>query len=173
MQLQLPVVASGGHVVTRGNWSFNRLPIIIFFGLLGVLPICQGEEIYLKNGTSISADRVLEKGTDVIYQVGATSYTIPKSSVVRVVRDPALKTATSGQARMTITVETPKADAWLPSISTGAQPTGPAGAIRKSGRQQLPVAPPSESPTPSTERELIQKLIVDGQVDEGALAEFD
>jgi tetratricopeptide (TPR) repeat protein len=173
MQLHLPLVASGGHVVIKGNWSFNRLPIVILFGLLGVLPNCQGEEIYLKNGTSISADRVLEKGTDVIYQVGATSYTIPKSSVVRVVRDPVLKTATSGQARMTITVETPKADAWLPSSSTGTQPAGPAGVIRKSGRQQLAVAPPSESPASSTERELIQKLIVDGQVDERALGEFE
>jgi tetratricopeptide (TPR) repeat protein len=44
------------------------------------------DSIHLKNGTTISADKVTEKGDQVEYSVGSTHYFLPKSSVSSIER---------------------------------------------------------------------------------------
>lgn len=157
-------------MVTRSNWSCNRLSILILLAFLSCVPLSIAEEIVFKNGMSISADRVEEKGTDVIYKVGSTSYKIPKSSVARIVRGPASAVTVGTPSTMKITVETPKPAAWLPSTE-GGRTTG-ISQTTQSGKQKLEAAPPSEAPASAEEAALLQKLIIDGRVDERALTEI-
>jgi tetratricopeptide (TPR) repeat protein len=50
--------------------------------LLGtILGICRADAIHLKDGTTITADKVAEKDGQVAYTVGGTQYSVPKSSV--------------------------------------------------------------------------------------------
>jgi len=59
----------------------------ILFGFLLLLAICAaawGDTIHFKNGTSITVDKAVENGPNVDYFVGATKYTVPKSSVERI-----------------------------------------------------------------------------------------
>jgi tetratricopeptide (TPR) repeat protein len=61
-----------------------RLPVITFlWATLGAV-CARGEVIHLKNGRTIWADHVHEKGTRIEYDIGDNSYAIPKSSVERV-----------------------------------------------------------------------------------------
>jgi tetratricopeptide (TPR) repeat protein len=46
-----------------------------------MLEICRADAIHLKNGTTISADKIVEKNDRVEYTVGGTAYSVPKSSV--------------------------------------------------------------------------------------------
>jgi len=46
-----------------------------------MLGIAHADSIHLKNGTIISADKTTEKADQVEYSIGATHYSIPKSSV--------------------------------------------------------------------------------------------
>jgi tetratricopeptide (TPR) repeat protein len=154
-------------VVTHGIWYCNRLAIFILLGFLSCLPVSIGEEIVLKNGTSITVDRVEEKDTEVIYQLGSTSYRIPKSSVVRIVRTPVSRVTIGAPSTMKITVATPKTGTWLPST-----PEVATGGASQSVRPKLEAAPPSQAPGSAAEGALLQKFVVDGQVDERALSEF-
>ena len=98
----------------------NRLTILV----LGLL-VCTSaaEEIVLKNGTSINADRVLEQGNEVVYQLGSTSYNIPRSSVVRIIRGQASGVTFTAPSSMKITVETPKPGTSLPSLTCALKPS--------------------------------------------------
>ena len=62
-----------------------RVPVIIFFELtifIMAAAVCApAEVIRLKNGGTIWAEQVREKGTHIEYQIGDNSYAIPKSSV--------------------------------------------------------------------------------------------
>ena len=58
-----------------------RAWICAAFMMGAMLGICRAEAIHLKNGTTISADKVTEKDGQIQYTVGGTQYSIPKSSV--------------------------------------------------------------------------------------------
>ena len=62
-----------------------RVPVIIFFELtifIMTAAVCApAEVIRLKNGGTIWAEQVREKGAHIEYQIGDNSYAIPKSSV--------------------------------------------------------------------------------------------
>jgi tetratricopeptide (TPR) repeat protein len=51
------------------------------FMLGAMLGICRADAIHLKNGTTVSADKVMEKDGQLQYTVGGTQYSIPQSSV--------------------------------------------------------------------------------------------
>ncbi len=46
-----------------------------------MLGICRAEAIHLQSGATISADKVAEKDGQILYTVGGSQYSIPKSSV--------------------------------------------------------------------------------------------
>jgi len=58
-----------------------RLPVTILFILVTAGASAWGDTIHLKNGRTIVADHVHEKGNHYEYEVGDDSYAIPKSSV--------------------------------------------------------------------------------------------
>ena len=55
--------------------------IILFIGLALAFPGAKADTIHLKNGRTIVADQVREKGNHLEYDIGEDSYAIPKSSV--------------------------------------------------------------------------------------------
>ena len=62
-----------------------RVPVTLIFILPLLLSLCApAEVIHLKNGRTIWADRVEEKGDHVEYEIGDDSYAIPKALVDRI-----------------------------------------------------------------------------------------
>src|SRR5436309_12691567 len=60
-----------------------RLRVIILFICASAIATCWADTIHLKNGRTIVADHVREKGNHYEYEIGDDSYAIPKSLVDR------------------------------------------------------------------------------------------
>ena len=77
-----------------------RLPVTILSLALALSwTIARGDTIHLKNGRTIVADHVREKGNRYQYEIGEDSYAIPKSSVDHVDAG-GLPTESSGAAKI-------------------------------------------------------------------------
>ena len=78
-----------------------RLRVIILF--IGLTLVCAGasaDTIHLKNGRTIVADQVREKGNHLEYDIGEDTYAIPKSSVDHVDAGGMPAHASSGAAKV-------------------------------------------------------------------------
>jgi len=68
----------------------KKLPLTLFTrgGSLAVLvaiaTAAAADTVYLKNGTSLTVDHARDKGDKIEYVMGGTTYTLPKSQVVRI-----------------------------------------------------------------------------------------
>lgn len=103
------------------------------------------DTIHLKNGASITAEKVREKGDQVEYTLGVSTYTIPRSMVDRIEH--------SGSFGVTVTQPAPGAAYRDPGFSSGA-------AIDSipdpKPRAKLSGAPPSTLPGNTKERDSLR-----------------
>jgi len=119
------------------------------------------DTIHLKNGASITAEKIREKGDQVEYTLGASTYTIPRSMVDRIERS-------GGSFGVTVTTPAPGAVYRDPGSASGAAIDSIPG---PKPRAKLSGAPPSTLPGGAKERDGLRARIINlGRVDEGALA---
>ena len=74
--------------------------IILFIGLTLAFAGARADTIHLKNGRTIVADQVREKGNHLEYDIGEDSYAIPKSSVDHIDAGGMPAHASSGAAKV-------------------------------------------------------------------------
>ncbi|MBV9277038.1 MAG: tetratricopeptide repeat protein, partial [Candidatus Eremiobacteraeota bacterium] len=60
--------------------TFIRCTALAIFAIA----TASADTVYLKNGTSLTVDRARDKGDTIEYVMGGTTYTLPKSSVLRI-----------------------------------------------------------------------------------------
>jgi tetratricopeptide (TPR) repeat protein len=94
--------------------------VCVPFLLAATLGICRAESIHLKNGTSISADRVVERDGQVEYTVGGTHYSIPKSSVSSIEQDTTIGISV-GTSKSGLIAPPADAGSGFPSVSGSHQ----------------------------------------------------
>ena len=117
------------------------------------------DTIFLKNGASITAEKVHEKGDQVEYTLGASTYTIPRSMVDRIEHS-------GGSFGVSVTAPAPGAVYRDPGFTSGAADSIP----DPKPRAKLSAAPPSTLPGAAKERESIRNQIINvGRVDGRAL----
>src|SRR5882672_7685251 len=85
-----------------------RVTILLMWLALALVP-ASGDTIHLKNGRTIVADSVREKGNHYEYEVGDDSYAIPKSAVDHIDAGgmPARTISSAGGARAQLPAFTP------------------------------------------------------------------
>ena len=121
------------------------------------------DTIHLKNGASITADKVRENGDQVEYTLGASTYTVPRSMVERIERG-------GGGFGVTVTQPPPGAAYRDPGFRAGAASDSTPD---PKPRQKLSGAPPSTLPG-AKERERLRAQIINlGRVDGSALANIE
>ncbi len=98
--------------------------VCVPFLLGAMLGICRAEAIHLKNGTSITADRVIEKDGQVEYTVGGTHYSIPKSSVSSIEQGTTIGIS-MGTSKSGLIPPPADAGSSLPSVSGSHQDLAP------------------------------------------------
>ncbi|MFB3915376.1 MAG: tetratricopeptide repeat protein [Terriglobales bacterium] len=131
--------------------------------LVLVCACAPADNIHLKNGTSIAADKVIQKGDHVEYVVGSTTYWIPQSSVDHIER-------TGGTFGISVGNAPPGAAYRDPDFSAGTNSTAPPGAT---AHGKLAAAPPSTGPMGGAGTGLRARVITLGRVDSRALYEIE
>jgi hypothetical protein len=104
-----------------------RLPVILVlsFALVETLAApAFSDVIHLKNGRTIQADQVREKGAQIEYDVGEDTYAIPKSLVDRI------ESGGISQAARTVSKDSRDLPVFRPADNQAAHPAELAGVIR-------------------------------------------
>ena len=124
----------------------------------------QADTNHLKNGTSITADKVRDKGDQVEYTIGASTYVIPRSIVDYVQR--------SGDSfGVTVTTPIPGAAYRDPGFASGAATDSNPS---PKPRAKLSGAPPSTLPEGIYDRDSLRAQIINlGRIDGQALASIE
>jgi tetratricopeptide (TPR) repeat protein len=140
-------------------------PFPVLLALLLLVVTAPADTIRLKNGAAITADKVTEKGDEVFYVVGATTYSIPRASVERIDRSGSfgvsVGAAPSGSAMP---------DPGFSSAGSGSTP-GPASAPV---RPKLAGANPGGTPIRGADHKaLLARILNLNQVDPSALAAIE
>src|SRR5690242_7947168 len=124
------------------------------------------DTIHFKNGTFITVDKAVENGANVDYFMGATKYTVPKSSVERIDREqgPGISIGSTSQTNL-VTVG-PGPAAAPASSAPGANPP--------TARTRLPLLRPAITPEEANQRTaLLDRILANGRVYEGALWQIE
>jgi tetratricopeptide (TPR) repeat protein len=148
----------------------QRLRVMSILPIFAFVLNCSADEIELKNGVLISADSVKEQGAEVIYQIGAASYRIPRVFVLRVIRNDNLKLSTGRKAEMEVTIRAPKTNEWVRSATAEIAPA--VANPRRSQRELLAINAPSTNVS-AEEKALIDQVITNREVNEEALEEIE
>jgi tetratricopeptide (TPR) repeat protein len=130
--------------------------------LLSIASAAGADTVYLKNGTSLTVDRARDKGDHIEYVMGGTTYTLPKSQVLRI---------ESGKPGVSIG----------PVVSTRAVPppgdsvsTISSSSASSSKHEQIAITVPAEPPEVAASRAAIREEITNlGRVDNVALGKIE
>jgi len=116
------------------------------------------DTVYLKNGTSLTVDRARDKGDIVEYVMGGTTYTLPKSKVLRIETG---KPAVSIGPVVSTRAVPPPSDSVANISPSGSSDSKP---------QRIAITIPPESPELAARRTAIRQEITNvGRVDPVAL----
>ncbi len=130
--------------------------------LLLLVSTAPADTIFLTNGTSLTVDRARDKGDKVEYLMGGTTYTLPKSSVVRI--------ETGGPG---ITIGPVVKSSAVPPPN-GAPSAGAPGSWSAHEAGKIAITAPAENPEYAARRAALRKQITNlGQVDPVALAQIE
>lgn len=142
----------------------------ILSGFLLLLAICVaacGDTLHFKNGTSITVDKAVENGPNMDYFVGATKYTVPRSSVERIDHDSGLGISIGSTAKTNLVTVGPG------PAAAPATP-GPAAPKSRTARTRLPLLRPSISTDEAKQRAaLLDRILANGRVYDGALWQIE
>lgn len=142
----------------------------LFFGLLllfAVVPAVLADTIHFKNGTFITVDKVVENGSNVEYFIGATKYTVSKSSVERIDHDKDLGISIGSTAQTNLVTVGP-------GTSAAPAPSAPAAAKTQASRTRLPLVRPAITPDEAKQRAaLLDRILANGRVYDGALWQIE
>ena len=142
------------------------LPILrVITLLLAVVaaPYVLADTIHFKNGTFITVDKAVENGASVDYFLGATKYTVPKSSVERIehVSGVGISIGSTAQSNL-VTVG--------PGPAAAPAPASPDVPRARAPRTRLPMVRPAISADESKQRAaLLDRILANGRVYDGAL----
>jgi hypothetical protein len=121
------------------------------------------DTIHFKNGTFITVDKVVENGDNVDYFLGATKYTVPKSSVERIDHDSGLGISIGSTSQTNLVTVGPG-----PVVAP--PPSAPAPTRVRPARTRLPLVQPVIPPEEAKQRAaLLGRILANGRVYEGAL----
>ncbi|HJS98913.1 MAG TPA: peptidase MA family metallohydrolase [Terriglobales bacterium] len=137
--------------------------ILSIFLLLATSSGAWADTIHFKNGTFITADKVVQNGANVDYFMGATKYSVPQSSVERIDRDQGLGISIGSTSQTNlVTVGPGPAEAPTASVPAAAKPP--------TARTRLPLVRPLIAPEEAKQRAaLLDRILANGQVYDGAL----
>jgi len=135
-------------------------------GIFLLAGTCAADTIYLKSGISLHADSVSESDDTLTYTVGATRYSLPKSSVAKV---------DHASTSLGVTVVAPRSGTLLPAPKTADSSAPPTAAVaatprNKSQRQKLSAPPPPDDRNDDPE---IARILNLGEVDEQVLTSIE
>lgn len=156
------------HTFNRRRWCISatavlRRNIISVVLLVALAPVALADTIHFKNGTFITVDKAVENGARVDYSVGATKYTVPKSSVERIDHASGLGISI-GSTTQTNLVTVGPGPAATPSPVTPDVPKA------RASRTRLPMVRPAISADESKQRAaLLDRILSNGRVYDGAL----
>jgi Flp pilus assembly protein TadD len=133
--------------------------LIAFLLLAAAAP---ADTIFLSNGTSLTVDRARDQGDKVEYVMGGTTYTLPKSSVLRI---------ETGGPSVSIGPVVKSSAVPPPSSVTLPADSGPGFAPEPA---KIAITAPAENPELAARRAALRKQIMNlGQVDPVALAQLE
>ena len=135
--------------------------------LVALSPAVFADTIHFKNGTFITVDKAVENGANVDYFIGATKYTVPKSSVERIDRGQGLGISIGSTAQTNLVTVGPG-----PSVAPA--PTAPAPPRSRMSRTRLPMVRPVITPDEARQRAaLLDRILANGRVYDGALWQIE
>jgi tetratricopeptide (TPR) repeat protein len=138
-----------------------------FLLLLAICAAAWGDTIHFKNGTSINVDKAVANGPNVDYFVGATKYTVPKSSVERIEQESGLGISIGSTSKTNLVTVGP---------GPAATPATPAPAAPKSRavRTRLPLLRPAITADEAKQRAaLLDRILANGRIYDGALWQIE
>jgi len=137
---------------------------LVVLVLILLVSVASADTIHFKNGTFITVDKVVENGANFDYFVGATKYTVPKSSVERIDHDsgPGISIGSTAQTNLVTVGPGPSAAPAAPPSAATPAPSG--------SRTRLPLVRPDISADEAKQRAaLLDRILANGQVYDGAL----
>lgn len=135
--------------------------------LLAISASAWADTIHFKNGTFITVDKAVENGANVDYFMGATKYTVPKSSVERIDRDPGLGISIGSTSQTNLVTVGPGPVA-------APAPSSPAPAKPQASRTRLPMVRPLIAPDEAKQRAaLLDRILANGRVYDAALWQIE
>jgi tetratricopeptide (TPR) repeat protein len=133
-----------------------------FIAFLLLAATASADTIVLTNGTSLSVDRARDKGDKIEYVMGGTTYTLPKSSVVRI--------ETGGP---TVSIGPVVKSSAVPPPSD-VPPVASASPRFAAEPAKIAITAPAEDPELAARRAALRKQIMNlGQVDPVALGQVE
>ena len=125
------------------------------------------DTIHFKNGTFITVDKAVENGANVDYFMGATRYTVPRSSVESIDHDKGMGISIGSTAQTNLVTVGPGPVA-------APAPAAPTAAKVRPPRTRLPLVRPVISPDEAKQRAaLLDRILANGRVYEGALGQIE
>ena len=123
--------------------------------------------IHFKNGTFITVDKTVENGAQVDYFIGATRYTVPKSSIERIDRESGLGISIGSTSQTNLVTVGP-------GSAPASEPATPAPPKPPVARTRLPLLRPAITPDEAKQRAtLLDRILANGRVYDGALWQIE
>lgn len=159
-ETRYPEATRNGTNRQKASMPTSKLARLVLLSVL-VTAGARADTIHLKNGASITAENIREKGDQVEYTLGASTYTIPRSMVDRIERS-------GGSFGVTVTTPAPGAVYRDPGSASGSTSDSVPG---HKPRAKLSGAPPLTLFGSEKERDRLRAQIINlGRVDGSALA---
>ncbi len=133
------------------------------FMVAAMLGIVQAESIHLTNGITVSADKVAEKDGQILYTVGGTQYSIPKSSVTSIDRG----------TTYSITIGTSKSGLIAPPVLPSSGLAGASGEHNVSHRELTSALPRAPQLQGVDSAALFSQIVLFNQINERALYDIE